>query len=173
MATMNDIDRKTKQYADARTVLVERVGSLHLGIEALKREHMRGIKGAVASARAAESELRELIEESPQLFAKPRSIVLHGIKVGYRKATGKIEIDDEEMVVKLIRKHYPEQFDTLVKTTERPVKKALEQLSAAELKKLGIVVNETGDVVLIKDTTSDVDKLVTALLKEEAEEVAA
>lgn len=171
MVTIQDIDRSTKAYADRRAVLVERVASLTEGIESLKREHLRGIKAAVASVKTAEAELRELILENPALFAKPRSLVLHGIKVGYRKASGRIEIDDEDQVVKLIRKHFPEQFDVLVKTTEKPVKKALEQLTAAELKRLGIVVNDTGDVVFIKDTTSDVDKLVAALLKEETEEV--
>jgi hypothetical protein len=97
---------------------------------------------------------------------KPRTVILHGIKVGYRKATGKIEFDDAEQVVKLIRKHFPDQFDVLVKVEETPVKKALANLTAAELKKLGIEVSDSGDEVEIRDTASDVDKLVSALLKD-------
>ncbi|MCU1279180.1 MAG: hypothetical protein JWM53_2726, partial [bacterium] len=137
--------------------------------ERLARKYMERIKGHVARSKAAQAELRAEIEAHPELFVKPRTHILHGIKVGYRKATGKIDFDDADQVVKLIRKHFPEQFDVLVKTEETPIKKALVSLSAAELKKLGIEVNETGDVVEIKDTTSDVDKFVAALLKDETE----
>ncbi len=170
MATMNEIDAGAARYATMRGQLAGHVRELADGIERLKREHLGAIKRAVARAKAAGADLSALIEASPELFAKPRTQILHGIKVGFRKGSGKLEFDDADQVVKLIRKHYPEQFDVLVKTTEKPIKSALEQLTAAELKKLGIVVEDTGDVVLIKDTTSDIDKLVTALLKEEEPE---
>jgi hypothetical protein len=101
---------------------------------------------------------------------RPRSAVFHGLKVGYAKGTGKLEITDPATVVKLVRKHFPEQFDLLVKTKETPIKKTLQELPAADLKKLGITIQDTGDVVFIKDATDSVDKLVAALIKGEEEE---
>ena len=40
---------------------------------------------------------------------------------------------------------FPDKMDLLIKTTEKPVKKSLEQL-AADLKRLGVTVEESGDV---------------------------
>ena len=65
----------------------------------------------------------------------------------------------------------------MIRTVEEPVKDALAQLPAADLRKLGVQVEEAGDHVYIKAADSDVDKLVAAILKEgavdEAEEAAA
>jgi hypothetical protein len=94
--------------------------------------------------------------------------MFHGIKVGYKKGTGKIEWEDADQVVKLIKKHFPDQADVLIISSEKPAKDALAQLTAAELKKLGVLVEESGDVPFIKDTSSEVDKLVAAFLKDEA-----
>ena len=173
MATMNEIDRGAKLYRDAREVLTSHVNALNDDVEKARRTHLPNIKRAVERVRTNESELRRLINDSPEHFDKPKTQVLHGIRVGFKKGAGKLEFDDADQVVKLIRKHFAEQFDLLVKVTERPNKEALSQLTVAELKKLGIEVQSTGDVVFIKDTVSDIDKLVAAMLKQDEEEATA
>lgn len=170
MATLNDIEIKTKTYADRRAQLADAVRELNDAIEAMKRRHLATIKKRVAAAAEAHAELKADIEASPQLFEKPRSVIIAGIKVGYQKGKGKIEWEDDAQVVKLIRRHFPEQFDVLVNTVETPVKKALAQLSVQDLKKLAVDVEDTGDVVLIKPADSRVDKLVSALLKDATED---
>ena len=172
MTTMNDIEQRTRALADARDVLTAIVTGLNESIEALKRDRIKDLKVAVRRCAEQHDKLKSLIEQQPELFAKPKTVVFHGFKVGYRKGTGGLEFDDEEQVVKLIRRHFPEQFDVLVKTTAKPIKKALEQLTAAELKKVGVTVEDTGDVVFIKPTDSAVDKLVDQLLKSATEESA-
>jgi hypothetical protein len=127
------------------------------------------IKKWVERAAAEQAILEALIKESPELFDKPRTIVLFGIKVGLGKGKGKIEWESASSVVRLIKKHFPEQADLLIKTTEKPLKKALAQLSVAELKKLGIQVDETDDQVIIKSVDSEIDKLVAKLLEEAGE----
>lgn len=169
MATLNEVDTQTKAYSAARGELAEAVGTLQDAIQSLTRKHLPVIKRRVQAAKDAEAALRATIEGNPALFVKPRTLTLHGIKVGYRKANGRIEWEDADQVVKLIKRHFADQADVLIATKEKPAKEALEQLSAADLKKLGITVEETGDVVVIKDTASDVDKLVKALLKEDEE----
>ncbi len=173
MATIRDIEALTKRYADARGLLSDTVAACNFERDQVARNYLPRMKQQAAKAKEIAAELKAAIEASPALFQKPRTQIFHGVKIGFRKATGKIEFDDAGHVVKLIRKHFPDQFDVLVKTTETPIKKALENLSVSELKKLGIEVAETGDVVLIKDTASDVDKLVAAFLEEGAEEVEA
>lgn len=167
--TIQEIEVLTKKYADAAGLCADLVAACEHERDQVVRNYTKRIKEAAAKAKQRKAELRAAIEANPSLFDKPRTQIFHGIKVGYRKATGKIEFDDPDQVVKLIRKHFADQFDQLVKVKETPIKKALETLSAGELKKLGIEVSETGDVVLIKDAAGDVDKLVAALLKDDVE----
>ena len=172
MTITNEIDRRTRVFADAREQLRVACDALKCAQDALAREHLPGIRRAVKRAAEAEGVLRELVAEHPDLFVRPRSIILHGIKVGYQKGRGGIAFDDAERVVALIRKHLPEQADTLIKTSEAPVKPALAQLTVAELKRIGCQVIETADEVLIKAVDGEVDKLVDALLRGATEEVA-
>jgi len=167
MATMNQIEKLTKDFSEARRALAERVQTLEDEITALKRKYLPGIRKAVEIASERQSSLSAAIEDSPELFLKPRTWLFHGIKIGYQKAKGEILWDDTQQVVKLIRKHFPEQTETLLKITETPVKSSLAQLSVQDLKKLGITVVETGDQIVIKSTDSEIDKLVNALLKED------
>ncbi len=167
MEAMNEIERLTKDYAYAREALAQRVQGLEDEINTLKRKALPHIRKSVEAAAERRERLKSAIEVSHEFFIEPRTVTFHGIKVGLQKGKGKIEWDDDEQVVKLIRKHFPEQADVLIKTTDKPVKKALAQLTVSELKKLGIEVEETGDQVVIKSTDSEIDKLVNALLKDE------
>ena len=171
MPTLNDIESRAKRYAEARESLSVIVSDLNAGIEALKRKAMPEIRRAIGRASTHYDQLRTLIADAPELFVKPKSMTINGIKLGYQKGKGKIEWEDPDQVVRLIKKHFPEQADVLITTTEKPVKDALNGLTAAELKKLGISVVEGGEAIFIKPTDSAVDKLVDALLKEATEEV--
>ncbi len=163
--TFDPIENSAKRLRGARDVLTERATTLQAEIEAATRRKLPGLRSAVANVAQADADLKAAIDHAPELFRKPRSVVLHGLKLGYQKGKGKIDWEDDAQVVKLIRRHFPEQFDVLCKTTEKPVKAALANLSVAELKKLGVSVEETGDVVFVTDSTAGVDKLVKALLK--------
>lgn len=165
MATLEQIELQAKKFAVEREKLTEIVSSLNEGIDALKRGHMPRLKNAVNRAAEAHDALQALVAESPDQFVKPKSVVFHGIKVGFQKEKGKIEWDDVDQVVKLIKKHFPDQADVLIATSEKPVKDALNNLSAAELKKIGVNITSDGDVAFIRPTDSEVDKMVTALLK--------
>ena len=173
MNDLDPIDKAAKALRAARDTLADRASTLHEELEAAKRKSMRGLRASVAQVAQAQADLIAAIDNAPHLFVKPKSIVLHGLQLGYRKGKGAIEWDDDAQVVKLIRKHFSEQFDVLVKTTEKPIKTALGNLPAADLKKIGVTVEDTGDVSFAKDTTAEVDKLVKALLKGAEEEAAA
>lgn len=164
MASLADIEQHTRRYADARDLLASRVQALQDDIEQAKRRKLPGIKKAAAAAAEARDKLRAAIEESQELFQKPRTLIIAGIRVGFTKGSGKLSFDDPARVVALIRRHYPDQADALIKVTEAPVRKALGNLSVSELKRIGVTVEETGDQVVIKPTDSEVDKLVNALL---------
>ncbi len=171
MSNLSDIERAAKKFADARDHLTTIVTTMNEGIEIIKRDNIKRLKKAVANAAEEHDALKALIAASPTSFVKPRSTVFHGIKLGFQKSKGKIDWGDEDQVVKLIKKHFPEQADVLIATTEKPVKEALNGLSAAELRRIGCNVIEGGDIVFIKPADSAVDKMVTALLKDATAEV--
>ncbi len=162
-----DIEQLTKKFSDARQVVADRVRSLEDELQAIKRRRMPGIKSAVNAVIGQQSNLKAALEESRSLFVRPKTMIFNGIKVGFQKAKGKISWADDDQVVKLIEKYLPDQAEILIKTTKVPIKKALEQLSAGDLKKIGVTVNETSDHVVIKSTDDEIDKFVDALLKEE------
>ena len=65
----------------------------------------------------------------------------------------------------LIKRRFPDHADTLIITTEVPSATGLQDLDAAELRKLGVTVEEAGEQVVVKPVETDVEKLVKLLLK--------
>lgn len=168
--TLDTISKQAEVHAQARTLLAERVTALTDAQAALRREHLPGIKRALNRAAETEAALRALVDANPECFKKPRTQVFSGIKVGYAKGKGALSFDDPDAVVSRIKKHLPDQADVLIRTKEAPVKEALAQLTAAELKKIGVTVSEAGDQTVVKPVDSEVDKMVDALLKAAAGE---
>lgn len=162
---MQTIEAACKAARDARHVLTIRAEALQEEIASAQKRKLPGIRSAVEAVARADALLLAALQESPDLFKKPKSVVFHGLQVGYKKGGGSIEIDDAGQVVKLIRKHFPDRFDNLVKTKETPIKAAISLLTGDDLKKIGVKVNPGGEVVFITDATDGVDKLVKALLK--------
>jgi hypothetical protein len=163
------IDFSASIYAKAREVLAERVANFEAEVQAVRKRLLPGIKTAAAAAADAQGELSGQVTTHPDLFIKPRTMTLRGIKVGFQKGKGKITWDDDDKVVAAIRRHFAQDLaDTLIAKIERPVKDALAQLPAADLRRLGITVEEAGDHVYIKAADSEIDKLVAQILEEGA-----
>ncbi|WP_221800467.1 host-nuclease inhibitor Gam family protein [Oceanobacter mangrovi] len=169
MTDLTDIEQLTRTYADARDLLAQRITTLNDELETTKRKKLRGLKLAVQSMAQAKDQLTQAIQAAPQLFTKPKTLITSGIKVGYAKSKGKTVIPDANKTVQLIRKHLPDQAEVLIKTEEKPITSALGNLTAAELKKIGVQVHDGTDQVVIKATDSEIDKLINALVAEAAE----
>ncbi|MRR15677.1 MAG: hypothetical protein EG826_04380 [Deltaproteobacteria bacterium] len=167
MPNINEIEELTKAYSDERQKLSDRIRQLEDEIQSIKRKRLPVIKATVQAVMTKQEVLKAALEVSRTLFVKPRTAVFHGVKVGFQKGKGKLSWVDDAVVVKLIKKHFPDQVDVLIKTTEKPIKAALENMDAADLKKLGITVNDTDDQIVIKSTDSEIDKFVESLLKED------
>jgi len=167
--TLDRIEDFTRRFGSARTELAERLAALETDLLAAKKRHLRGIRASLAKATELRDALSAEIAAHPELFAKPRTITIDGIRVGLAKGKGKIVWDDEDKVVALIERHFPEAVETLVKTTRVPVRGALANLTVAELKKIGCRIEESGDEVLIKPQDSELDKLIGRLLKDTRE----
>lgn len=167
---MDEINARAKRLADARQQLGQLVQALNAGLEALKANEMPAIRDAIAQATTAWSALEAGIQAAPALFIKPRTVAAHGITFGIEKGKGSITVPDPDRTVLLIRRHMPDQAAVLIASKEVPVKKALAQLSVADLKRIGAQVGDADDRVVIRPAPSDVDKLVAALVRAELDE---
>lgn len=168
--TLADIEEKAKAYADRRARLAEKLTALDAALTAVKKLHLKELKRHVALTAETQIELRNAIDAAHHLFDKPKTRILHGIKVGLRKGKGKMEWEDDAALVALIKKKFPDHVAELIITTEKPSATGLEDLDAAELRKLGVTVEDAGDQVVVKAVETDIERLVKALLKSATDE---
>lgn len=163
-----EIDTLAKKLRDARGLLAERMTTLQDQIEATKRRFVPGIRSAAAEVKEIRERIEAAVPKAPEsLFDDPRTLVVHGIRIGYMKGKGKIEYADEATVIARIRKHLtPEQAELLIQVKETVKKKALTGLPVSDLRAIGCTVIEAGDVVYVKPVDDEIDKLVNALLGE-------
>ena len=169
--TLSEIEKLAKELSEARTILRGRVEGLDDAIIRLKRHYLPGIRSAVEKAKEKQAILSANIDKSRDLFIKPRTIIVYGIELGIKKQKGKLQWAKGAAagIAKMIKKMFPDSWETYIKVDEKPMKKTLATLPSADLKKLGIQVEDTGDAVFIKNADSEVDKLVDALLNEKKE----
>lgn len=172
MATMFEVDKAAQEYSRAHDALTAHVRALEAEVARIRQAYLPKIRKAVEAAASRKADLRDVLEESRELFAKPKMRVMHGVKVGVQKSKGKIVIEDEVRTVELIRKNFPDQADLLIKCVERPVKSAMNEMAAQDLKRIGVMVQESGEVIVIEPTDSEIDALVDALLKDSEPEAA-
>ena len=163
------VEEKAERYANARQELSIRVHTLEANLIAIRKASVASIRAAAAIAKDARADLEAAIEANKAELEKPKTRTFHGIKVGFRKLVGSLTWKDGEKVVALIKKHFPEQTDILIRQVETPVKDALANLPVSDLKKIGVSVQDDTDEMVIKSADSSVEKLVEALLKETAE----
>ena len=172
--TLATIETLTKKFSERHDELTATVTLLDAELTAVKRKYLKSLRRCVNETAAQKLALHTAISAAPGLFTKPRTYIFHGVKVGFQKGKGGIDFADVVKTLALIRKTFGDDAPAYIATKEAPDKKMLADLPAAELKKLGVIVLDTGDEVVIKPTDTEVEKIVAALLKDAVEmEVAA
>lgn len=167
MANLGELEIQVQDYAAVSQELTERVTRMKEEIDAVRKRHLESITTLAKKAAQEKAILLDAIDESRELFVKPKSITIHGVTVGLRKKKGKIEMPNESGTIKRIRKQMPDLADVLIKDNPRVIKKALNNLSASDLKKLGVEITADTEEPIVKSALDEVEKLVTALIDEE------
>lgn len=166
MATMQEIEQLAAKMAAVRDALTGTWMAQQEERAEVDRKYLPRLRKLTADFKASLANMVAAVSASPELFAKPRSVILHGIKAGFQKGKGKIEWEDDQKLIARIEKQFDEgEAELLIKTTKKPIASALSDLDIATLKKLGITVEETGDVAFVKLADGDVAKMIKALLK--------
>lgn len=173
MSTMVEIESLAKTLAGAREELAERLQRIKDEQEAIKRRYLQGVKNSVERVRAAHAELHDAVSAGKPLFEKPKTRVLHGIRVGWMKQRGKVEYTDAAAVVAALRHVLgKEEAEPYIQTKETPIKDRLSELPAKDLKRCHVTITDDTDAVVIKAAGGEIDKLIDALLgSEELEEL--
>lgn len=168
LAKLEALSLRLKQRREGLQAVVDKINTEQRAIVAKHRAALREAYGLAAGAQAA---LQAEVEAHPELFVKPRTFTLNGVKFGFAKGKGRLVIQDEAKAIELARKHLdPDQAKLLIRVTEEINKKAAEGLSVAELKKLGMHVEEAADRVVLSFPDSALDQLLERLLKDAQEE---
>ena len=162
-ATMEEIENRAKAFASARDELIERANVLREEHEAIKRRRLQGIKNSLDRVIAAREELHAAVKANPELFDKPKTRILHGVRVGWMKQRGKLTVADEAACIAALRKLFGDEAEAYIKTTDKLVIAALQNLPGADLKKVGATITEDVDAVMIKPVDDAIDKLIAAL----------
>lgn len=117
-----------------------------------------------AAEAVAYASLADLLVRAPQLFVKPRSLAVDGVKAGYRKAEDTLDWDDEAVVAKRIAALLPQQYDLLVRTHTSLVIDSLTALDADDLKKIGVRTVTGVDSHYITVGDNDAEKLTKMVI---------
>ena len=160
------LDKPTREYADAREALANELAALQGEIEAVKRGYLPKIRKQFVKMADKKTALFEAISANKDCFEKPKTQVLHGIKIGYRKKTGETIILSQDQTIELIRKRFGEkQARLMIQTKESVIKDSLKSLTAADLKAIGVEIKADVDEVVITATDGEIDKIISAMEK--------
>jgi hypothetical protein len=163
--TLADIEARCAVYRTRRDTLADRLQALEDAVTTLKRRHLPAVRAAYADLAAEETLLRDDLEQAKALFKKPRTRVLHGIKVGWNKGKPRLDWDDPAEVVARINRLLADQAPSLIRRpAPQPIKKALETLDAKTLGRIGVRITGGRDALVIKPVDGDIDKLINTLL---------
>ena len=161
---MEEIVTLARAFAAAR----EATEALADDIRAMQRKalsgRLRALRSRIAEQAAAEEALCTAIRSQPDLFVRPRTVAVDGIKFGLRKQLGSVVLGDEAQAIRRLRAHFPDWAGALILVRETLDRKALRRLPAAELAQIGVTIEKATDEVAISAAPSDLDRYVAALL---------
>lgn len=169
MSNLTEIETLAGDYAASSRALAAQVQKFQDQVEKLKREFLEKIRPVAEKTAQDRAILSAAIQQNPELFVRPRTFVLHGIKLGLQKQKGELEIADEATTIRLIRKLFPHEEEVLIQVKESVIKSALNSLPAGDLKKIGVTIGHDTDAVLIKNTVGDVEKFVSKMIADAAD----
>lgn len=165
------LDLAAEDYRGAIDLLTHLLQDLQERHQALLREAMPRLRQATIRARACKEALAGQVEAAPRLFENPKTRVLHGIKLGWRKAPDAWSYPPDAALVAAIKEHLPELAAALIEVKETPHKPSIKMLSEEALADLAVSCTPGQDQLVLDPVDSEVDKLIKALLGDAAKEL--
>ena len=163
-----EIEEAARDFSAKSKILRNYHEDLNSEIETVKGRYIDKIKEVSGLAGESYQLLLTLVKDASELFQEKKSMTISGVKFGYQKKKGKLEILNEEATINKIKENYADKAELYINTKYSLVKKALDTLPAMDLKKLGVSVIQDTDEAFVKLTDDEVQKLIEAMVKESA-----
>lgn len=172
MATvkLNELESAAKEYSSSCRILRNLKECLDNELEKIKLKYTEQFAEASKNAGEAYQMLFTLVSASEELFQDKKSMSISGVKFGYQKKKGKIEIDNEEFTINKLQELFPDNADMYLSKKISVSKKALDNLAAADLKKIGVNIIQDSSEPFVKLTDDEIQKLLDAIIKEAAKD---
>jgi uncharacterized protein YjiS (DUF1127 family) len=172
--TMTEIRQATENYAEKARMVRNIKEKMQDAIRDIEKEHNQALIDAAKDAGEALQMVHTLLnsEGATDLFKKPKTINVNGVTVGFRKQIGSITVTNEQTTIELIREKMPDKMVSLINTEISVSKKALADLTADELKKIGVSVACDTDEPVVKIVDKDIQKMIDATIKDTMSAVA-
>lgn len=169
-AEMVRIETACLKHSEARDVLRDEIQGFQDEQEQIRRRRHKSLRDALRRYRETRQRLERNLDKCPHLFKKPKTRILHGLRVGYMKRKGKTIIKHPATTIAAIKAKFKDRVSDLISTKETVSKTALAQLTGVDLKRIGVEVTADTDVVVIKGTDSELDKLIKVLTEDDFED---
>ena len=160
-----------EEYASAVLARQGLVTAIRNRLAQVAAELAPALREALAAERDCRDTLAAAVEGAPHMFARPRTRTVHGVRYGWQTGKAKIEIPDEAETIKRIERLPEGQGELLLQRKVSVYKPACLDLTAGDLRRLGIRQITGEDSVIVKVVDDATDKLVDALLADAAPEV--
>jgi hypothetical protein len=173
-ATLTEIRAAAQCLADAHRESISRATALETeiskAITPIYARHRIGIDAAAEEEAAAKAELLDMVMAAPNLFQRPRSLTVDGVKAGYRKEEDGLTWEDDSQVIARIRAlpELQELAPLLIRIEESLNAAALAELDAKQRRQIGISLVQGVDKPFVSFTDSDVEKMVKGILADAA-----
>lgn len=166
--TMQRLEREVHALRQTLDGAAETLGAYEAEIAPIRDRYAPRIRRHAAEIAARKRGIGELIAAGVQLFRRPKSRVIHGIKIGVRKAADRWAWPDDAALVELIRARCtPEQQEAYLVTTTVGRKDAIPEAVRAEL---GIGCTPGADSPVVDEQAPGTGAAVLALLSQIPEE---
>ena len=171
--SMEGIVALARTFAAARATTEALADEIKAAQRKAAQGRLRALRNRIAEQAASEETLRAAILARPDLFVSPRTITVDGIRLGLRKQPGAIALDDEAQTIERLRARFPGRAEALIRIRETLDRAALRKLPAGELAQIGVTIEKATDDVVIAAASSDLDRVVAALLDDHSSAEAA
>jgi hypothetical protein len=160
--TMAEIEAAAYQHRvrlDAASALVADVASEMAAVRVRYHDAITEHAALLAESHAA---VVRLVDGGRHLFRKPKSVVVHGLKIGLRQVGGAWDWPTPADLVRLVRERLaPSRAAALIQVTEAV---QISTLTPADRVRLGVERGQARDVPLVGEVERDTARALLALL---------
>lgn len=163
---MSEIELAATDLAMAMRTLDAELHRADTKLAKVREECADRLKEAATAVATKEADLLILVRRAEPLFKRPQSVEFDGVKVGWRKGKGRLELPEAGVLVKRITDQLtPAQRKSVLKVKVSVLKGGLAKLSGEILKKLGVTLTAAGAEPFVTYPKSATEKLVDWWLK--------